>query len=741
MTREIGRRRFLGEAAALTVGFSLAPLARALGQGAPPAGPKLPGSLQNNRMLDGWLRINPDGSVTAFTGKVEIGQGIVTALAQIVADELDVDLARVAMISGDTATTPNEGVTSGSRSIEESGSALRYACAEARSILLDTAAAKLSAPVSVLRVEDGVVIAPDGKRAGYGELTTEAMLKREATAQAKPKPASALRFTGKSIPRRDIPAKVTGAPAYVHDVRLPGMVFGRVVRPPSPRARLLALDDKAVRSMPGVVVVRDGSFLAVAAEREEQAIAAAKALRKLAKWQETPTLPPTGRALFEHLKKQPSEEKIVSEKSEAAKVAVKTLSATFTRPFQAHAAIGPSCAVAKWDKNKLHVWSHTQGVFPLRGELAKALKMPATDIVVTHREGSGCYGHNGADDVALDAALCARATRGRPVKLQWMREDEFAWEPYGSAMVIDLGAGIDDEGRIVDFRNELWSHTHSTRPGESDGTNLLAAWYLKEPQKPGSARNIPQPAGGGDRNAIPLYVFPRQRVTNHMIPDMPVRVSALRTLGAYANVFAIESFMDELALAAGVDPVEFRLRHLADPRAKTVIEAVARKAGWRPNTVGDGKKGRGIGFAKYKNLAAYVAVIADVEVDPATGVVSVPRAWAAADAGLIVNPDGLSNQIEGGVIQSTSWTLRESIAFDGTRILTRSWADYEILRMPEVPSVEVTLIDRPEEKSVGAGESSQGPTVAAIANAVANATGKRLRDLPLTPERVKAALT
>ncbi|MFL5378946.1 MAG: molybdopterin cofactor-binding domain-containing protein [Myxococcales bacterium] len=742
MTREIGRRRFLGEAAALTVGFSLAPLARALGQGAPPAGPKLPGSLQNNRMLDGWLRINPDGSVTAFTGKVEIGQGIVTALAQIVADELDVDLARVAMVSGDTATTPNEGVTSGSRSIEESGSALRYASAEARSILLETAAAKLSAPVSVLRVEDGVVIAPDGKRAGYGELTTEAMLKREATAQAKPKPASALRFTGKSIPRRDIPAKVTGGPAYVHDVRLPGMVFGRVVRPPSPRARLLSLDDKAVRSMPGVVaVVRDGSFLAVAAEREEQAIAAAKALRKLAKWQETPTLPPTGRALFEHLKKQPSEEKVVSEKSEAAKVAVKTLSATFTRPFQAHAAIGPSCAVAKWDKNKLHVWSHTQGVFPLRGELAKALKMPATDIVVTHREGSGCYGHNGADDVALDAALCARATRGRPVKLQWMREDEFAWEPYGSAMVIDLGAGIDDEGRIVDFRNELWSHTHSTRPGESDGTNLLAAWYLKEPQKPGSARNIPQPAGGGDRNAIPLYVFPRQRVTNHMIPDMPVRVSALRTLGAYANVFAIESFMDELALAAGVDPVEFRLRHLADPRAKAVIEAVARKAGWRANTVGDGKKGRGIGFAKYKNLAAYVAVIADVEVDPATGVVSVPRAWAAADAGLIVNPDGLSNQIEGGVIQSTSWTLRESIAFDGTRILTRSWADYEILRMPEVPSVEVTLIDRPEEKSVGAGESSQGPTVAAIANAVANATGKRLRDLPLTPERVKAALT
>ena len=397
--------------------------------------------------------------------------------------------------------------------------------------------------------------------------------------------------------------------------------------------------------------------------------------------------------------------------------------------------------MAQWENGKLHVWSHTQGVFPLRGELAKALKIPAADITVTHREGSGCYGHNGADDVALDAALCARATGGRPVKLQWMRDDEFRWEPYGSAMVIDLHAAIDARGNVVEFHNEVWSHTHSTRPGESDGTNLLAAWYLKDAQKPGTARNIPQPAGGGDRNAIPLYVFPRQRVINHMIPDMPVRVSALRTLGAYANVFAIESFIDELASAAGADPVEFRLRHLSDPRAKAVIETVAAKAGWRPKAAGDGRSGRGIGFAKYKNLAAYVAVIVDVEVDRRTGEVKVRRAWAAADAGLIVNPDGLSNQIEGGVIQSTSWTLRESVEFDGTRILTRSWADYEILRMPEVPAVEVTLLNRPEERSVGAGESSQGPTVAAIANAVANATGSRIRDLPLTAGRVKAALT
>jgi len=731
------RRGFLGRTAALTVGFSLAPLARAFAQE-----PKLPGSLQKNRRLDGWLRIEPDGTVTAFTGKVEIGQGIVTALAQIVADELDVDLARVTMVSGDTATTPNEGVTSGSRSIEDSGSALRAACAEARGILLATAAAKLSTPASALRVENGVVFGPDGTKATYGELTTRAMLAREATAQVKPKPASAHRFTGKSIPRRDIPAKVTGGPAYVHDMRLPGMVFGRVVRPPSPRAHLVSVDDRATRAMPGVVaVVRDGSFLAVAAEREEQAIAAANALRKAAKWQETASLPPSGGALFDHMRKQPSQRNVIGEKSDPADPAVKTLAATFTRPYQAHAAIGPSCAVALWEQGKLHVFSHTQGPFPLRGELAKALKIPAADITVTHREGSGCYGHNGADDVALDAALCARATGGRPVKLQWMRDDEFRWEPYGSAMVIDLRAGLDARGNVVDFQSELWSHTHSTRPGESDGVNLLAAWYLKDPQRPGSAHNIPQPAGGGDRNAIPLYLFPRQRVVNHLIPDMPVRVSALRTLGAYANVFAIESFMDELALAAGADPVEFRLRHLSDPRAKAAIQTVALKAGWRPGTRAGEGRGRGIGFAKYKNLAAYVAVIADVEVDRASGDVKVARAWAAADAGLIVNPDGLRNQIEGGVIQSTSWTLRESIDFDETRILTGSWEDYRILRMPQVPLVDVTLLDRPEEKSVGAGESSPGPTVAAIANAVANATGRRIRDLPLTAGRVKAALT
>ncbi len=734
------RRRFLKRGAAVAVAFTLSPAFEVFGQGA--AVPALPGSLATNRRLDAWLAVNADGTVTVFTGKVELGQGITTALAQIAADELDVDLQRIAMISGDTSRTPNEGVTSGSLSIEQGGTALRFAAAEARELLLVAGAAKLGVAPSELTVVDGVITATDGKRTTYWDLTNADLLKREATARSKPKPATARKVVGKSVPRRDIPAKLTGGPAYVQDVRLPGMLFGRVVRPPSYRARLVALDDAPARAMTGVVaVVRDGNFIGVAAEREEQAIAAANALRTAARWEEKADLPPSGTALYEHMKRARLVDSVVSEKTdaEAAAKAVKRVEASYTRPYHAHASIGPSCAVAQWSDGKLTTWTHTQGVFPLRGDLAKAFAVPATDIVVIHREGSGCYGQNGADDVALDAALVARATRGRPVKLQWMREDEFAWEPYGSAMALQLAAGIDAAGNVVDWKHEVWSHTHSMRPGDPDGCNLLAAWHVEKPLAAGPGRNIPQPSGGGDRNSVPLYVFPQQKIVNHLLPDMPVRVSALRTLGAYANVFALESFMDELAAVAGVDPIEFRLRHLADPRAKAVLEAVAVMAGWKANDKGGGR-GRGVGFAKYKNLAVWCAVIAEVDVDASAGSLRVPRVWAAADAGLIVNPDGFANQIEGGCIQSTSWTLREAVAYDATRILTRSWADYRILRIEEVPIVEVKLIDRPDERSLGVGEGAQGPTAAAIGNAFANATGKRLRDIPFTVERVKTAL-
>ena len=733
--RSVSRRDFLQATGGLVIGFALAPRL-ALGQDRPAP---LPGSLNANRMLDAWLRVDPNGTVTIFTGKIELGQGIGTALSQIAADELDVDLKRIEVVSGDTARTPNEGQTAGSLSIEQSGTALRFACAEARDILVSAAAVKLGAPAAELKVSDGAISAPDGTSVTYWDLARDADFKREATATVKPKPPAAHRWVGKSIARRDIPKKFTGGAAYVQDVRLPNMVFGRVVRPPSPGAQLLSVDEAAIRRLPGVVaVVRDGSFLAVAAEREELAIRAREALARSARWGETESLPPAGDALYRHLMSSTVPgETVVEKTSPVVAMPVKTLEALYTRPYQCHGSIGPSCALAQWQDGKLAVWTHSQGVFPLRAELGKALGIPTKDIRCMHAEGAGCYGHNGADDVALDAALLARATSGRPVKLQWMRDDEFMWEPYGSAMVMKLSGGIDAGGNIVAWSHELWSHPHSTRPGSSAGVNLLAARHLAQPFAPVLPADVPQPSGGAARNAIPLYAVPNVKVVKHYIAETTLRTSALRTLGAYANVFALESFVDELALAAGTDPVEFRLRHMKDPRARAVIEAAAQQAGWQPDLLGDGTRGRGFAFAKYKNLACYCAIVANVAVDPKTGRVSVSRVVAAVDAGQIVNPDGVVNQIEGGIIQSMSWTLMESVRFDRTRVTTRSWADYPIVRFAEVPEVEVVLLNQPAERFLGVGEGSQGPTAAAIANGIANATGKRLRALPFTPERVK----
>jgi CO/xanthine dehydrogenase Mo-binding subunit len=735
------RRAFVKRGVALTVGFSLLPAIDGMAQQG--ADQPLPVSLQNNRMLDGWLRVNADGSVIVFTGKVELGQGILTALAQIVADELDVDLKRIRMVSGDTSRTPNEGVTAGSQSIEHSGTALRFAAAEVRQILLDGAARQLGAPAASLAVKDGVISAAGGANTSYWALCATTDLKRQASARIAPKAPAQHRLIGASVARLDIPAKVSGGAVYVQDIRLPGMLFGRVVRPPSPRARLLSVDVAAAKALPGVVVVvRDGDFLAVAAEREEQAIGAMHFLRESAQWEASNDLPASDAQLFAQMKAMRLQTSIASAKNlTAAPVnAVKTLEADYTKPFQAHGSIGPSCSVAHAKDGKMFVWSHTQGAFGLRTDLAKVLGMAPADVVVAHRDGAGCYGHNGADDVALDAALIARQSDGRPVKVQWMRQDEFGWEPKGSAMAFHLRASLDQQGNVVDWEHELWSHSHNMRPGDSDGINLLASWHLKTPFKPAPGKNVPLPNGGGDRNAIPLYQFPRQQVINHLIPDSAIRVSALRTLGAYGNVFALESFMDELAAAAGVDPVAFRLRHLGDERARAVIETVAAKANWQRPHVADGIRGRGIAFAQYKNHAVYVAVVAQVEVDRQSGEIRVSKLFAAADAGLIINPDGFRNQIEGGLIQSSSWTIREAVAFDRSQMLTQSWADYPILRFPDVPQVEVTLINRPLSPSVGVGEGAQGPAAAAIANAVANALGARLRDLPLTPDRVRRAI-
>jgi CO/xanthine dehydrogenase Mo-binding subunit len=727
------RRQLTAGLGAIVVAFSLRQPGVVAQQAA-----RLPGSLQGNRMLDAWLRIDADGSATVFTGKVELGQGAITALAQIAAEELDLPLSRVTMIAGDTARTPDEGHTAGSVSIENSGTALRLAGAEVRAILLALAARDFGVTPDKLTASDGVISMPGGRTIGYGELAGAADLHREASATVAPKTASAHRIVGRSVPRLDIPPKVTGGLAYVQDVRLPGMLHGRIVRPPRYGAKLAGIAESAAPDNV-VAVVRDGSFLGVIAEREEQAIKARKWLAQNASWSGGNDLPDQDR-LAEHLIAMPAKDMVVNEKSGSGPAGVRSLEATYTRPYTMHGAIGPSCAIAQFADGKLTVWSHTQGVFPLRRDLAKVLRMEEGAIRCIHAEGSGCYGHNGADDVALDAALLARAVPGRPVRVQWMRDDEHGWEPFGPAMVMRAKAALAADGRIADWSYEVWSNSHAMRPGEPEGTNLLAGWHLAEPVPMSPPRIIPQPAGGGDRNAVPLYELPRQRIVQHFLPQMPVRISALRTLGAYANVFAIESFMDEIAAAAGADPVAFRLAHLKDPRAKAVIAAAARKANWREGEPGSPAHGRGIAFAKYKNLATYVAVVAEIAVDPASGIIRVPRVTAAADAGQIINPDGLSNQIEGGIIQSTSWTLHEAVQFDRDGIRSRDWQSYPILTMPEAPKVEVELIDRPEEKPLGAGEASQGPAVAAIANAFAHATGRRLRDLPMNAERVKAAL-
>jgi CO/xanthine dehydrogenase Mo-binding subunit len=732
---DLTRRQFNKTLSGIVVAFGLAP------QVGWPANAKLPGNLDAAPMLNAWLRIDPEGTVTIFSGKVEIGQGILTALAQIAAEELDLSLKRVRMVSGDTTLTPNEGYTSGSQSVEYGGTALRFACAEARRILVEKASAKLGVPPEKLRIADGVISTVDGKNLTYGQIAETALFHRKATAKVVPKSSSEHKVVGKSIQRLDIPAKVMGTPAFVQDMRMEGLVFGRIVRPPGPRARLEGVDISSVQRMPGVIrVVRDGSFLGVVAKREEQAIKACAALRQSATWRAGTDLPEPDK-IHAWLQDQPSEEVVVSEKKnpKAAPV-VRRMESTYTKRYVAHASIGPSCAVAQMRDGKLHVWSHTQGVYPLRSDLSAVLGLDPNSVVVSHVEGAGCYGHNGADDVALDAALLAREVDGRPVKLQWMRDDEFAWEPYGSAMVMHLRAGLAADGSIVDWQHELWSNGHSTRPGRPGHSNLLASWYLAEPFEAAPVRGGMQPAGAEDRNAVPLYDFPNQRIISHLIKEMPLRTSALRTLGAYGNVFALESFMDELAAMAEVDPVVFRLRHLKDPRGRTVIQTAASKAGWKTGSKSDGIRGRGIGFAKYKNLSCYVACVADVVVDRKTGQVGVTRMVAAADGGLIINPKGLEMQIEGGIVQSTSWTLKESVRFDRTGVTSRDWATYPILTFPEVPRVEVHLLNRPEEKSLGSGEASSGPAAAAIANAVNNALGRPVRDLPLTPERIKAAI-
>lgn len=743
---------------------------------------RLPEALNRHPDLDSWLRIESDETITVLTGKVEIGQGIRTVVAQIAADELDVSMARMRVVLADTGQTADEGYTAGSNSTRGSGGAIRQIAAEASAVLLDMAAQRLDAPLDRLVVDDGVVIDPaTDKRVSYWQLQGGRPFQRQVTGRAQRKQAADFKLIGTSVPRLDLPHKIAGEPVYVDDMTLPRMLHGRVVRPPHPTAQLEQADIEAVRAMPGVVtVVRDGSFLGVAAEREEQAVAAANALRATTQWREPPEqlaaaeVNPAevnsddssalgarlSNARSEHIEllKRRAEDLLIANGApldepvpspiQAANAAY-TIDSVYTRPFQMHGALGPSAALVHFQDDRLTVWTHSQGVFPLRAALSQVLDMDEDAIRVIHTDGPGCYGHNGADDVALDAALLARLLPGRPVLLKWTRADEHGWEPYGPAMVVQIRAGVDSDGQVVAWNHDVWSYSHSGRPRYvPDASGLLAAQHLAypwpaPPRRPGQGAH-----NGGYRNADPLYTFANRRIVKHFVAESPVRTSSLRSLGAYANVFAIESAVDELALAAQDDPVGFRLRHLDDERAKAVIQAAAERIGWQtganqalPGT----DRGRGIAFAQYKNEHCYAAVIIDVHVDRNTGVITLEHAVIGGDAGQIINPDGLSNQLEGGLVQAASWTLKEAVPFtdDGRSVApgVLDWEHYPVLRFNETPTVETVLLNQPGAPALGAGEATQGPSAAAIANAVFAAVGVRLRDIPFTPERVLAALS
>ncbi|GAA4683827.1 oxidoreductase [Phytohabitans rumicis] len=651
-------------------------------------------------------------------GKVELGQGILTALAQIAAEELDVDLSRIRMLPASTVDGPDEGLTAGSMSVAVSGSALRQHCAGVRARLVTAAG-----------LEPATAVVRDG---AFGDTTYWALAAHvdlSATLAAPSSRSGGPRVVGTSAPRLDLPDKVTGRPRFVHDLRLPGQAYGRVVRPPSPGAVLLGVDTTADFYL-------DGRFLGVVAETEYAADRAAEALAKAARWHEEDTLPDED-DLPAYLRSGPVDSSTVDESGAPAPVA-RWLRASYSRPFLAHASMAPSCAVAAWDGDVVRVWTHSQGIYALRGAIAQALDIPAERVEVRHVEGAGSYGHNAADDAAFDAVLLARSVPGRPVQVRWSRRDELTWAPFGSAMTADVAAGLDADGTVATWSYDVWSQGHVARPGYAGSPGLLAAAHLAHPHELPPPADPPAQRGAGTaRNAIPSYTFPHRRIRAHRALRAPLRSSSLRSLGAFLNVFAIESFMDELAEAAGRDPLDYRLAQLTDPRARAVLRAAAELGGWGSPDAEEGV-GRGIGFARYKDHGAYCAVVAEVE---AVHDIRVRRLAVAVDVGLVVNPDGVRNQIEGGAVQATSWTLKERVRFDRRRVTSVDWESYPILRFSEAPPVDVELLSRQEEPSVGAGEAAQGPTAAAIGNAVADALGVRVRDLPITPDRVLAAIS
>jgi len=742
---EIARRDLLKSVGVLGAGYLLVAFPLSSSPRAAEALGPWPKTIPDDR-IDSWLAVKADGGVTCFTGRVDLGTGIRTALAQIVADELDVDLDRVTMVMGDTARTPDQGTTSASYTIQREAVPIRHAAADARQMLLKLASDRLGVAVSDLRAASGIITSGRaGKSISYGELIGEKRFDLRVSARARTKKPSEYTVVGKSVPRTDIPAKATGSFTFVHDVRRPGMLHARVIRPPSSGsetaigATLQAVDMTSVRHIPGIVkVVRIEDFLAVVAEREENAIRAALELK--AEWKPWSGMPDFSK-LEPVLREYPSKLRIVREegdvRSALANAAIE-LSATYVWPYQLHASIGPSCAVAEFSDNKLTIWSATQSAHAIRREAAQLLAMPEEAVRVIHVDGAGCYGLNCADDVSLDAALLSKAV-GRPVRVQLTREQEHGWEPKGAAQLMDVRGSLDGNGRITGYQ-----FTTKCFSGRAE----TLAHYLT-----GALAAKPVVLAQGDRNAVPPYFgIPNLQVSVlDLVP--PVRAARMRGVASLPNSFAHECFIDELAVAAGVDPLKFRLERLNDPRAVAVLTAAAKKAGWEPRAArrpdlaaATIAKGRGVAYARYTHGdfpgygAAFTAWVADVEVDLGSGEVRVTRVVVAQDAGLMVNPKGVELQVHGNVIQSVSRALMEEVKFDNAGVTSLDFRSYPIATFPDVPAIHVVLLEHADDPPLGVGESASIPSAAAIANAIFDATGARIRRVPFTPQRIKAAL-
>jgi nicotinate dehydrogenase subunit B len=677
--------------------------------------------------VDQWLTFAPDGTVTLASGRVELGQGISTALIQIAADELDVAMTAIRLIQGHTALSPAEGPTVGSLSVTLGGQSVRIAAAAARAVMLDHAAGLLQTAAADLTVREGAIL-KSGNDTGltYGQMASQVDLSVAALDHGRPKVAADRRIAGTSAPRVDLLARL-GPGHFLHDMVLDGMWHGRVVQPPSLDAMATGLGD--VTLPPDAQIVRDGQFIAVVAADEYTALDQSRRLSDTVRWQCSPA---SGPHPVDALSGPIAMSETLYNTGDST-AGVTQISVSLTKPPLTHGSIGPSCAVACWNGDALTVWAHSQNVFALRASLARVLRHPVDWVTVIFAPGAGCYGHNSSDDVALDAAVMARAV-GRPVRALWQRQDEFLHGPLNPAMTTRLTARLGPDGRMLAYRADVISPPHSTRPAGEGEPNLRGQQFLSDPMPMGPGNDAPQPQGGADRNALPGYVIPAVRVVRARPAQVSYRPSAMRGLGAFTNVIALETLMENCAAHAGMDSIAYRLWHLDDPRACRVIEALR---DWPiPRDDGDGV-GFGIGYARYKNSAGYMACMARVVVDDAVRVTDV---WSVADVGETINPDGTLNQIEGGIVQAISWALKEEVRFSGAQNLTTGWADYPILQFSEVPHLHTQLIQHPDAPLLGAGEISAGPAGAAVVNAVRDALGVTPDRLPLTRHALVALL-